>query len=235
MKTSTFTVRALLFASLQDAAGARQVEVEMAAGATVADLSARLGERYPALASRLPRVRVAVNEELVDAGRELSAGDEVAYLPPVSGGASEDVAVVDGEISVDALLRAVRRSDCGAVVLFLGTVRGTFQGEPVEGLEYEAHRALAEHALAAIAAEARRRFEIRAIAATHRIGRLAVGEISVAVAVAAPHRPAAFEAGRYAIDRLKEEVPIWKRELLTSGEVWIEGGERIPRLNEVKR
>lgn len=237
-------VRALFFASLKDIVGARSIEIEMAEGDTVADLSSVLLDRYPALGGRLTLVRVAVNSELANELHRLYADDEVAYLPPVSGGSgtSSDTdggaasgrgdnfaAVVEGAISIDRVLRSVRRGDCGAVVLFIGTVRDNFQGRRVIGMEYEAHPILAEHALNEVISEVRKRWPLREIRVVHRIGRLEVGDISVAVAVSAPHRPAAFEAGRFAIDRLKETVPIWKKELLEDGEVWIEGDERVPR------
>lgn len=236
-------VRVLMFASLKDIVGSKESDVELRDGSTVADLSTHLMARYPPLKERLPRVRIAVNEALADAARSLAEGDEVAYLPPVSGGAGPahrhdfavappavpHIALVEGEISLDGVLASVRRPDCGAVLLFLGTVRDSFRGKAVLGMEYEAHKALAEHMLIEVAAEAQQRWPVRAVSIVHRSGRMAVGEVSVAVAVAAPHRPEAFEAGRYLIDRLKEYVPIWKKEFLEDGEVWIEGDERVPR------
>lgn len=222
-------VRALMFASLRDIVGARSIEVELPDGGTVDDLSRQLRSTYPALADRLKHVRVAVNDAMADTSRPLVNGDEVAYLPPVSGGAGEMVAVVEAPIDIEAVLGSVRRDDCGAVVLFLGTVRDNFRGLAVLGMEYEAHRALAEHGLAEVANAARRAWAVRAVSVVHRIGRLELGDISVAVAVAGPHRPEAFDAARFVIDRLKESVPIWKREILQDGEVWIEGDDRIPR------
>src|SRR5262249_48163914 len=146
------------------------------------------------------------------------SGDEVAYLPPVSGGSADAwVEVTEQEISTDAVLRAVRRADCGAVVLFLGTVRDNFQGMAVLGMEYEAHAALAYHAMQEIVDKARREWPLGAVAVVHRIGRLQLCDVSVAVAVASPHRAAAFEAGRFIIDTLKQTVPIWKCELLEDG------------------
>lgn len=223
------TVRALLFASLKDVAGAREIEEELAPGSTVADLSARLSERFPRLGERLRTVRVAVNEAIADPARELQPGDEVAYLPAVSGGAPTGIVRLQSDpVSTDEVLASVRRPDCGAVVLFLGTVRNDFQGQPVTGMDYEAYGPLAEHAMAEICEQARAQWPVRAVSVVHRVGPLALGDISVAVAAAAPHRPAAFEAGRFVIDRLKEIVPIWKREHLADGSVWIEGEERIP-------
>ena len=137
------------------------------------------------------------------------------------------VRITDDEISVDEVLRAARRPGCGAVVLFLGTVRDSFRGKAVIGLEYEAHRALAERMLADVGAEALAR-GAQAVALVHRLGPMEVGDVSVAVAVASPHRPEAFTAGRYASDRLKALVPIWKREVFADGSVWVEGDDRVP-------
>lgn len=222
-------VQALMFASLRDIVGARSVQVELGEGATVADLSRHLVTQYPPLGERLSRARVAVNEALVEEDRTLAAGDEVAYLPAVSGGSGPLIAVIEEEISIDRVLSSVRRHDCGAVVLFLGTVRDNFQGNAVLGMEYEAHLTLAEQTLRDVAAEAQARWPVKSVSIVHRVGHLALGEVSVAVAVASPHRAEAFEAGRFAIDRLKEIVPIWKKEHLEDGEVWIEGDERIQR------
>jgi len=221
-------VRALLFASLQEAAGARVVEEDLDPGATVADLSEKLSDRFPALRERLPRVRVAVNDAITNPAHALAGGDEVAYLPAVSGGAQTGyVAITEEPISVDQVMASVRRDDCGALVVFLGTVRDNFQGRRVVGMEYEGHGTLAEHSLAELAETARRQFEVAAVSIVHRLGNLTLGEISVVVAVSSPHRASAFEAGRFAIDEIKKIVPIWKREFLEDGAVWIEGDERI--------
>lgn len=218
-----------MFASLRDLVGARAVDVELPEASTVNDLSRHLGVLFSALADRLQYVRVAVNDAMADPSQPLADGDEVAYLPPVSGGAGDLVAVVESPIDIEAVLGSVRRDDCGAVVLFLGTVRDNFRGLAVLGMEYEAHRILAEHGLSEVAEAARRTWPVRALSVVHRIGRLDLGDVSVAVAVAGPHRPEAFDAARFVIDRLKESVPIWKRERLQDGEVWIEGDDRIPR------
>lgn len=132
------------------------------------------------------------------------------------------------EILVDDLLRAVRSTRCGAVALFLGTVRDHNRGRRVLYLEYQAYAEMAESELRKLAAETERRFEISDVALLHRTGRLELGEISVAVAIAAPHRVAAIEACRYVIDTLKQTVPIWKKEVFDGGEVWIEGQGETP-------
>ena len=132
------------------------------------------------------------------------------------------------EILVDDLLRAVRSSRAGAVALFLGTVRDHNRGRRVRYLEYQAYAEMAESELRKLVAETERRFEISGVALLHRTGRLELGEISVAVAIAAPHRVAAIEACRYVIDTLKQTVPIWKKEVFDGGEVWIEGQGETP-------
>jgi molybdopterin synthase catalytic subunit len=221
-------VRALLFASLKDAVGSRSVETELEDGATVDDLSRSLCALYPALGERLRTVRVAVNDAFAEPSTLLKAGDEVAYLPPVSGGAPDaHVEVTERELSIDAAVRFVKRPHCGALAVFLGTVRNNFQGSPVLGMEYEAHRVLAEHALADVVAQAQARWPAGAISVTHRIGRMEIGDVSVVVAVSTPHRSEAFEAARFIIDTLKHTVPIWKKEFLANGAVWIDGEERV--------
>ena len=132
------------------------------------------------------------------------------------------------EILVDDLLRAVRSTRSGAVALFLGTVRDHNRGRRVRYLEYQAYAEMAESELRKLVAETERRFEISSVALLHRTGRLELGEISVAVAIAAPHRVAAIEACRYVIDTLKQTVPIWKKEVFDGGEVWIEGQVETP-------
>ena len=132
------------------------------------------------------------------------------------------------EILVDDLLRAVRSTRSGAVALFLGTVRDHNRGRRVRYLEYQAYAEMAESELRKLVADTERRFEISGVALLHRTGRLELGEISVAVAIAAPHRVAAIEACRYVIDTLKQTVPIWKKEVFDGGEVWIEGQGETP-------
>jgi molybdopterin synthase catalytic subunit len=137
------------------------------------------------------------------------------------------VRIQEDPISVDAALEAVRRPDCGAVVLFLGTVRDHFQDNAVQGIEYEAHAGLALRSLQDIAREILAKWGLGGVSLVHRVGRLEAGELSVAIAVSSAHRREAFEAARCALDRIKESTPIWKRELFTGGDVWIEGDERV--------
>ncbi len=213
------TVSVRLFAILRERAGAGELELELADGATVADALAELGAR-PALAEALARIDVAtaVNREWAGPGTPLRAGDELALIPPVSGGAGEVHARVTGEpLELERLARMVVRDGAGAVVSFQGVTR------EVERLDYEAYAEMAEQRIAAILADCVAAHGLEAAAAEHRTGAVARGEPSVIVAVAAAHRGAAFAGARDAIDRIKAEAPIWKREVEGGEERWVEG------------
>ncbi len=223
-----------LFAAHREAVGSSTVTVSVAAGSTAGEMWEVLTARHPALRHLAPPTAIAVNDTVHPATRPLADGDRVALLAPVSGGAADDIAsgnamldLVREPIRVDALLDAVRHPGAGAVVLFLGTVREHSRGRRVEQLEYEAYDALARAEMARISSHAVSRWGVR-IAMAHRLGTLAIGEISVAIAVAAPHRRDAFEAGRFAIDTLKQTVPIWKKEIWTGGAEWIGQDEPSP-------
>lgn len=221
------TVRVLFFASLQNVVGSGEISFELPPGSTCEELFSLLASRYPGLAAYRKVLRVACGEELVPWSHVVSEGDEVALLPPVSGGSGDLIRLSEGEISVDECLASVRRTDCGAVVLFLGTVRDQTGGQPVDRLDYQAYPGLALKEMERLAAEARSRWELGGLALWHRHGSLGPGEISVCVAVSSGHRAAAFEAGRWLIDTLKSTVPLWKREVGPGGEVWIEGDARV--------
>ena len=219
------TLRVRLFAILRERAGRDAVEVELAEGATVADALAAL-ERAPGLGELLARmpVRMAVNREYASAGTAIAAGDELALIPPISGGAPAGEeprlhARVSAEpLSADALCRLVADPGAGAVVSFQGVTR------EVDRLEYEAYREMAAERIAAILAECAARHGLLAAAAEHRVGAVALSEPAVVVAVSAPHREEAFAGAREAIDRIKAEAPIWKREVEAGGaERWVEG------------
>lgn len=222
------TVRCLFFASLRNVVGGQELSFELPPGATVAALLQLVEGRFPALAEYRGRYQVAVDEAFADSGQVLHDGAEVALLPPMSGGTGDLVLLTEEPISVDRCLEAVRRPDCGAVVLFLGTVRDHTGGLPVERLEYSAYAGMALKELSRLAGELRSRWELGGVALWHRHGDLGPGDIAVAVAVSSAHRQAAFEAGRWAIDTLKATVPLWKREVGPDGAVWIEGDARIP-------
>lgn len=219
MPDVNITVRA--FASYREAIGSKQVALEVSPDATPVQVWDVLRRRFPALA-RLPRPSAfAINDRYVPAETALRERDELVLIPPVSGGGDDRVALTGDPIDLAALLDAVRDPQAGAVVLFLGTVRDNRQGSRVHHLEYEAYETMARREMARVAGEASARWPVLHIAMVHRLGRLTVGEISVAIAVACAHRKDAFEAGRYAIDALKQTVPIWKKEVWDGGEVWV--------------
>lgn len=211
-----------LFAVLRERAGRDSLEIELAEGATVRDAlraltaaSEPLGEALEAM----PLV-MAVNRSYASEEATLSAGDELALIPPVSGGAGEPrphVRITSDPLSADRLNELVATSHTGAIVTFQGTTRD------VERLEYEAYQPMAEERIAAILADALARHEIEGAAAEHRTGAVPRGEASVIVAIAAAHRGPAFEAAREAIDRIKAEAPIWKREVRGDRGEWLEG------------
>ena len=208
-------VRVLVFAVLRERLGFSERTIDLLDGATVGD-AARV-----VLGSAEPRgVAFAVNRKYARAPFPLKDGDEVAFLPPVSGGLPS-LRVQRQPIDVQALLAEVGDGSCGAVLLFLGTAREV-PGDVLEVLEYEAYPEMAERFFAEVAAEIRERFAVERVAIVHRTGRLTVGEASVAIAVASPHRSAGFEALRHAIERIKEAAPVWKKEVTRRGERWVE-------------
>ena len=218
----TVTVR--LFAVLRERAGRDSIEVELEEGATVGQALERLSAR-PELGDLLERmpVRMAVNRDYADSDTRLSSGDELALVPPVSGGQQDrvHVQITDGPLSLESLAGLVSRPEAGAIVTFQGTTRD------VARLEYEAYREMAEERIAEILRECLERHGLAAAAAGHRIGSVPLGESSVIVSVSAPHRAEAFSGAREAIDRIKAEAPIWKREVESSGDGetgrWVEG------------
>lgn len=221
-------VRCLFFASLQQAAGGSSREVELPPDATVSSLLESLEATHPEIARYRRTFKVAVDGEFAGVEQPLCEGAEVALLPPVSGGSKGLVRLTEGPVSVDECLQAVRRPDCGAVALFLGTVRNRTGEMRVERLEYSAYERMALPMLEDLAKQVRERFPVAEVALWHRTGTLEPGEISVAVAVSSGHRREAFEAARWALDTLKETVPLWKKEIVEGGAVWIEGDARTP-------
>ena len=215
-----------LFAVLREMAGRDEVELDLADGATVADAIAAVGglPGLDGVIGRLP-VRMAVNRDYASESTPLAPGDELALIPPVSGGASVHARVVDEPLSLEAVTREVGRPGAGAIVSFQGTTRD------VERLEYEAYREMAEERIAAILGECVERHGLEAAAAEHRVGTVPLGEPSVIVAVSAAHREEAFAGAREAIDRIKAEAPIWKKEVHGAAERWVEGGT-VPSVPE---
>ena len=208
-----------LFAMLRESAGADSLALELAEGSTVADATRALAQA-PELAGmqgRMP-VRIAVNREYASDDTPVRPGDELAAIPPVSGGASEPHArVISQHLDLAALARSVADHGAGAIVTFQGVTR------EVDLLEYEAYAEMAVERMRAILAECVERHGLRAAAAEHRVGEVPLGEPSVIVAVSAAHRAEAFAGAREAIDRIKAEAPIWKKEVTGGAETWVEG------------
>lgn len=211
-------IRLLAFATAQEALGQSELELEVPSGSRVADLAGILQAEYPDLTTLWPRLAVAVDGELTRADHKLEDDCEVALLPPVSGGTPRPrTELVDETIDVSGLMAAVSRPSDGAVVLFVGMVRNHHRDREVEGITYEAYRPMAAQKLESIASDLEEAFEDLRVGIVHRLGDLRVGEASVAIAVAAPHRAAGYDASRQALERLKKEVPIWKLEHYAEG------------------
>ncbi len=225
-------VHVLFFGQLKDITGVSQEETELSEGARVEDVFERYGRRYPKLAEFRASIAASVNQEYSSWRAPLSAGDEVAFLPPVSGGQQaaiqQDVfRITRDPIRSDEILAALKAPEDGAMVVFDGFVRNNFKGRKTLYLEYEAYEAMAYSQMREIGASIRETFSIHRLAIVHRLGRLEIGETSVFIAVSSPHRAAAFAACRFAIDTLKRTVPIWKKEFFVGGAVWAEG-EQAP-------
>lgn len=203
-----------LFAGLRERAGWSEREL---------DGAGRVSEVWPllGLGDEPAGLLYAVNKEYAERDHELSDGDEVALIPPVSGGAFR---LSETPLSLDAAVAEVARDEAGAIATFTGTTRVHSRGRTVQHLEYEAYPGMAEKVMAEIADEVRTRYEITEIAIHHRTGRVDIGEPSVMIAVSAPHREAALAACKDAIDTLKERVPLWKKEVYEGGEEWIGRG-----------
>lgn len=205
-----------LFAALRERAGARTLELDLPDGAVAADVWAALE-----LGDEPRGLLLAVNRAYADRGTALRDGDEVALIPPVSGGA---FLLSDQPLSLDEAVREVASDEAGAIATFSGTTRAHSRGREVVRLEYEAYEGMAEEEMARIAAELKERYALLEVAIHHRVGVVAIGETSVVIAVSAAHRGDALAACRDAIDTLKQTVPLWKKEIYVSGEEWIGQG-----------
>jgi molybdopterin converting factor subunit 1 len=215
-------VTVLLFALAREAAGQAEVQVTLHGDRTVGALRRALATAYPALSPLLSRTMVAVNQSYASDGTRLEPGDEIAVIPPVSGGGG--VARVTGEpLELGQLVQAVSHRGAGGIVTFLGVVRDRSQGRRVCYLEYEGYAPMAVRELEAITREVETRWPGCRVAVAHRTGRLEIGEAAVAIAVSAAHRAEAFAACRQVIEALKVRVPIWKKEHFEGGEIWVEG------------
>ena len=216
------TVHVRLFAALRDAIGQRDITIDVADGATVGELRDAVGVSYPAVKALLSSVVCAVGEEYVPVTHTLRDGDLVALIPPVSGGA-ELFAITTDVLDPAPLVAAVRRDEAGAIALFFGVVRNENLGRRVQYLEYDAYPEMAIKKMREVADEVRAKFPVAEVGVLHRIGRLEIGETSLLVAVSSGHRKEAFEACHYAVDRIKQIVPVWKKEVWEDGSEWIEG------------
>jgi molybdopterin synthase catalytic subunit len=209
-------VRIRLFAALRERAGSGNVELELPEGAVVGDVwpALELGDEPPGLL-------FALNRTYTEPAARLSSGDEVAVIPPVSGG---DFRLSEQALSMDEVVAQVRVDEAGAVASFVGTTRARSRGRDVLYLEYEAYEGMAEKVMADLANELKSRHDLCEVAIHHRVGRVEIGETSVVIAVSAPHRAAALAACKEAIDELKVTVPLWKKEVYEGGEEWIGRG-----------
>ena len=207
------------FAFFRERLGRSSDQIVLPESATVSDLLDYLHTNWPQLANGLKSSQVSVNLEFVRPETRLSEGDEVALIPPVSGGKPENLfKITKDSIVAQDVIDPIQSDNAGAVITFLGTVRNNTHGRATSYLDYEAYAPMAEKKMAEVAGEVREKWGIERVAMIHRIGKLEIGEVSVAVGVASPHRKDGFEACKYAMDRLKQIVPIWKREVWTDGE-----------------
>lgn len=220
-------VRVLFFGQLKDIVGVGEQSFDAVAGARLEDLYASYTQKFPRLAEFRASVAVSINQEYAPWDAKPRAGDEVAFLPPVSGGSAsavEDIVrIVHERIETAEIAASLKAPEDGAVAVFEGIVRNHSRGKSTLYLEYEGYEAMALAKMHEIGAEMRKRFAIDRLAMVHRLGRLEIGETSVLIGVSSAHRAAAFDACRYGIDTLKRVVPIWKKEFFADGAVWSEG------------
>jgi len=218
-------VQVLFFGVLKDIVGRPSEALELDEGATVGDVLQHYESRIPKLGQVLPSVALSVNQHYAGPGAVLGEGDEVALLPPVSGGlpAVSRAAIVREPIDTQKILGQIKRPEDGAAIAFEGIVRNNTKGRQTLYLDYEAYEDMALKQMEGLAEEALERFQVRDVALVHRLGRLQIGETSVLIVVASAHRGAAYEASRWLIDTLKRTVPIWKKEYFVDGAVWADG------------
>lgn len=209
-------VRVRLFAALRERAGSGSVDVELPEGAVLGDVWPALG-----LGEEPDGLLYALNRAYAEPSSRLAPGDEVAVIPPVSGGAFR---LSEAPLSLEDVVEEVRSDEVGAIATFVGTTRRRSRGREVLYLEYEAYEGMAETVMAELAGRLKERHDLCRVAIHHRVGRVDIGETSVVIAVSAPHRAAALAACREAIDELKITVPLWKKEMYEGGEEWIGRG-----------
>ena len=218
-------MRVLFFGALKEITGHAEEALEVPTGATLEDVFHIYAERHETLQERRSSTLFARNREFARGDAVLADGDEVAFLPPVSGGSDHGhvFRITRERIDSRSLAEALQRPEDGAVVVFEGVVRNNSQGRATLYLEYECYEEMARARMEQIGREIAERFAIGRIGMVHRLGRLEIGEASVAVVATAPHRKPAFDAAFEGINRLKREVPIWKKEYFADGAVWVDG------------
>jgi molybdopterin synthase catalytic subunit len=235
-------VQVLFFGLLKDICGRPADSLDLPAGSTASAVFDHYAARFPRLRDMASSIVLARNQEFATAREPLSDGDEVALLPPVSGGAflseirdqeGHFFALTREAIDPRAVETCLLQGCDGAIVTFQGVVRNNTSGRPAQRLEYEGYEPMALRKMAEIGRDVAGRFAISRIAMVHRLGTLEIGEASVMVVAVAPHRRPAFEAALEGIDRIKKLVPVWKKEFFDDGEVWVEGAwdEHAPRVS----
>jgi len=224
-------IRVLLFGVLKDIYERSSEELDLPTGATLADVLEYYRQEAPEQRTLFPVLALSVNQQYAQVTHTLREGDEVALLPPVSGGSGSQIApgtrfyceIVLDRIQTEAIIETVRQGDDGAIVTFEGIVRNNTRGRRTEFLDYEAYEPMALAQINSLAEKVLNNFKVREVIIVHRLGRLEIGETSVLIVVASAHRGAAFDACRFAIDTLKRTVPIWKKEHFVDGAVWADG------------
>jgi molybdopterin converting factor subunit 1 len=225
-------VRVLFFGVLKDLVGRTGELLELPEGAVVREVLSHYLSEVPRMREAVASIAVAVNQEYAGAETVLRPDDEVALMPPVSGGSGKAATIVRDTIDTPGVLACIKRGEDGAAVVFEGVVRNQTRGRRTLYLEYEAYEEMALDQMEGLAEQALQQFQVREVALVHRLGRLEIGETSVLIVVGAAHRGAAFDACRWLIDTLKRTVPIWKKEYFEDGAVWADGEafpEEIPR------
>jgi MoaE-MoaD fusion protein len=225
-------VRVLFFGILKDLAGSGSESLNLPEDATLDDVLIHLSKQIPGLEPLLPSIAMSINQEYAPPESRLNPGDEIGLLPPVSGGSQllRYSAIVREKIDTQKLLNQIKQPEDGAAVVFEGVVRNHTRGRRTLYLDYEAYEEMALKQMEALAGQAMSQFGVRDVAMVHRLGRLQVGEVSVAIVVASAHRSAAFDACRWLIDTLKRTVPVWKKEHFEDGAVWADGEPFPPEL-----
>ncbi|OEG00040.1 molybdopterin converting factor [Vulcanibacillus modesticaldus] len=214
------------FAGIAESVGKREHTIQVNQESTVKDILAVLIDEFPQAKDLIDKSMVSINHDFAKLDQKIIESDEIALIPPVSGGEEPLFEITNKPLSADQVIAKVSNNMAGAILTFVGTVREFTKGKKTTYLEYEAYPEMAIKKMKEIADEIKERWPDAKVAISHRIGKLDIEEISVIIAVATPHRNDAFEAGRYAIERLKQIVPIWKKEIWEDGEEWIGNQER---------